>query len=362
LKIKTPKNERRFIQLIKRAIDAFQLDLSGFIVLTEAATGNFICTPLIAALANAKKVFAIAKDSCYGKAQDVKEMLFNLGEKTKVDQKIEVVFNKLPEEIIKQADIITNLGHVRPIDRTMIDLMKPTAVISLMCEPWELRSQDLDLDSCAKRRLLVLGTDENDSKLNIFRYVGLTALKLLLEAEIEVYKSRILVVGGGFFGKETISVLIQNGADVKQISKDEKDKRFFLGTYLYEQQVKEWIVQADAIVFVEHNYKGCLLGEKGELSPKELFFLNPAISIIHICGGVQKDELDEAGILYSPQRIALVGYMSITTDYVGPRPVIDLHTAGLKVGQAMADGRRKFVNLNEAKQYALKNSPALDFE
>ena len=49
-------NETRCHQLINQAISLFALDLSNMIVLTEAATGYYMLTPLIAALAGAERV------------------------------------------------------------------------------------------------------------------------------------------------------------------------------------------------------------------------------------------------------------------------------------------------------------------
>lgn len=48
------------ITKIKRSVDKFKLNLKDKIVLTEAATGNFVVTQVIAALAGAK-VYAYTK-------------------------------------------------------------------------------------------------------------------------------------------------------------------------------------------------------------------------------------------------------------------------------------------------------------
>lgn len=50
-----------------------KLDLNGLIVFTEAACGEFIYTPIIAAMAGAKKVYAITKDSKYASKDEVKK-------------------------------------------------------------------------------------------------------------------------------------------------------------------------------------------------------------------------------------------------------------------------------------------------
>ena len=61
---------RKVLYKIKKQINELSLNLSDKILLTEAATGPYIVTSIIGALAGAK-VFAFAKDSRYGSAQDV---------------------------------------------------------------------------------------------------------------------------------------------------------------------------------------------------------------------------------------------------------------------------------------------------
>ena len=60
--VKLPLRAKR---LMEEAIEKFHLNLTGFSVLTEAASGNYVFTPLICALAGAKEVIAFTKDSVY---------------------------------------------------------------------------------------------------------------------------------------------------------------------------------------------------------------------------------------------------------------------------------------------------------
>ena len=53
--------------------------------------------------------------------------------------------------------------------------------------------------------------------------------------------------------------------------------------------------------------------------------------------------------------------MSVTTDYVGPKPVIDLHTAGLKVGEMMVRQRQTGVSFIETVEVCLKDNVCQDF-
>ena len=54
------KRMLRMLDFIKNSIEKFELNIKDKIVLTEAATGNFVVTPIIAALAGAN-VYAITK-------------------------------------------------------------------------------------------------------------------------------------------------------------------------------------------------------------------------------------------------------------------------------------------------------------
>jgi hypothetical protein len=54
--------------LMRHAILQCDLDLSRVTVLTEAATGAYSVTPVLAALAGAQTVFAYARDSRHGSA------------------------------------------------------------------------------------------------------------------------------------------------------------------------------------------------------------------------------------------------------------------------------------------------------
>ncbi|MYE91551.1 hypothetical protein F4X33_21435, partial [Candidatus Poribacteria bacterium] len=152
-------NIERIEKLINNAIDTYDLNLSGLTVFTEAASGNYVVTPLIAALAGSDRVFAITCDSRHGKAADVRDVTLELAQRWGVDDRVEVVSDKIPS-LLSQVDIVTNLGFVRPIDKEVIAYLKPTAVLPLMWETWEFREADLDLSECRRVGIMVLGTNE----------------------------------------------------------------------------------------------------------------------------------------------------------------------------------------------------------
>jgi len=131
--------------------------------------------------------------------------------------------------MIKKADIVTNLGFLRPIDKNFLSYLKPTAVIPLMYETWEFREHDLDLNECWKKGVPVLGTNEEHEALRIFDYVGHLCLKKLYEAEVEVFRSKIVLVGDNLFGKNIVKTLSAVGAEVLCVMNAEAEEISQLG-------------------------------------------------------------------------------------------------------------------------------------
>ena len=126
------------IDKLARQVKALELDLKGKTVLTEAASGAYVVTPVIAALAGAK-VFAYSKTTRYGKLEDVFSSTRELAD-TFRKYPLEIHFTeKITPEIVAESDIITNSGHLRPLNEIMLSHAKNDLVIPLMYEAWEWR-------------------------------------------------------------------------------------------------------------------------------------------------------------------------------------------------------------------------------
>ncbi len=314
------KNPARVRTLIKEAIQRMELDLTGMTVLTEAASKNFVVTPIIAALAGAE-VYAITKDSRFGAASDIKEYTMTFAKFCSVEDKVNVIFERNPG-IVGQADIITNLGFVRPIDKALIDMMGDQAVIPYMYEAWEFREGDLDLEECKNRGIPVMATNEDAPKVQVFDYVGPLCGKLLNEMEIEVLRSKILLVSKDKFGPRTKDYLESMGAEVTLVPD------------LLEQASLAVLKEADVLVIADIESDE-IIGDNGDLTIEELKAISPGISILQYIGGVDAKGLMGEGYQVFPEYKVGKYRMAKTLADLGPKPVIDLHTAGLKVGEIL---------------------------
>lgn len=339
------ESQARVERLVDSAIARFALDLTGTVVLTETASGPFVMTPLIAARAGAS-VIAVTRDSRFGTADDVRRYTADWSARLGVADRVTTHVGQGAERA-GEAALITNLGFVRPIDDAFLARTHPGAVVSLMCEPWEVRSEDVDVAACRRHGIPVLGTDERDPRLQTFGFVGMLALKLLLELEVEVMLSRVLVVSSEPFASPIAALLRAAGADVITLD-------VTVGADLRAAALTEILPELDAVVVAEHRDRRPVVGGESGLTVDAL--VDGGAVLAHIAGVVE----DPDGRLRKhPSGPVAPGWMSVTTDALGPRPVIDLHAAGLRVGQALLEAASEAAGIAQIERLALARSDGL---
>ena len=353
---------RRIYKIAREYISEFDLNLKDLTVFTEAASGYYLFTSIICSMANAKMVYAITKDSVWGKAEDIKSQTRRLAYQWGCEDNIKVVEEK-SAEIISMCDIITNTGFVRPIDDQIISWMKATAVVPLMWETWEYRPGEIDLDSCREKGILVMGTDE-ENRLARFQFSGYLAWHLLFKSKIEVFKNRIFIFGSGPIGKAVNEVFYNNKIEYRWSSFDPSPPGKFKEFYIPSNDkaaILAFISSADAIICVEHFYNKPVIAENGVVTPEEILQANDTALLLYLCGSIDYEKIKALGITIYPDRKVPFGYYTTSSYELGPRAVLQLSVAGLKVGEAMARARLKGMNIDKAEQYALLNSPAMKF-
>ncbi|MCH7562414.1 MAG: hypothetical protein IH968_01210 [Gemmatimonadetes bacterium] len=309
---------RRLVRLMEESITACELDLSGLVVLTEAATGPYMVTPILAAMAGATRVHALTRTTRYGSAEEVEAQTLAVASLAGVAQRIDVTTHKT-EEIVASADIVTNSGHVRPIDASMIGWMKTAAVIPLMYEAWELRPGDLDLAACHERGILVAGTNERHPAVDVFGYLGVMAIKLLLDAGVAVYDSMILLLCDNPFAPFIVRGLEGAGARVTlQSALSEDDRGNFDAVVVAIQPGAEAVLGAQALPVLSRW---------------------PGVVVAQFWGDIDRGALEGAGIPFWPSTPPDPGHMGVLPSQVGPEPIVRLQAGGLKVGQLLTRSR-----------------------
>lgn len=309
---------RRLIRLMSAAAERCCLDLSGLTILTEAASGPYSVTPVLAAMAGAN-VWALAGDTQYATSLELEAIVFDLARRAGVADRVQLTREKTPE-VTGAADIVTNSGQVRPIDAAMVAQMKSTAVIPLMYEGWEYRESDVDLQACRARRIPVAGTDESHPAVDALAFVGVMAIKQLHDAGVALYRSRIVLVCDNAFAPFIAQSLRGVGADVAETSR------------LTAEALSP---PCDAVLFAQrpscgYQFNAADAGLLAGHAPDAVF--------VHYWGDADFPALTAAGIPVWPPAPPAKGHMGILPSAVGPEPVVRLQAGGLKVGELLARG------------------------
>jgi hypothetical protein len=312
---------RRLVRLMSAAIDRCSLDLSGLTVLTEAASGAYIVTPVLAAMAGAD-VYALAAGTAYASSEEIQKLTVELARLGMVIDRIQLVYSKDPT-IVGAADIVTNSGQVRPIDAEMVAHMKPSSVVPLMYESWEYRHTDVDLQACRARNIVVAGTNERHLGVDVFSFLGQMAVMQLHDAGIAVRGSHILLLCDNSFAPFIMH-------DLKNVGADVTERRRLTADALSPH--------CDAVILAmqPREAPAFTAGDARLLSHKA-----PGAVLVQYWGDADRAALAAAGVPVWPAEAPRAGHMGILPSAIGPEPIVRLQAGGLKVGQILARGLDK---------------------
>ncbi len=307
----------RFRSLIREAVLRTGLDLRGLTVLTEAATGAYGATAVIAATAGAK-VHALARPSRYGSVDDIRDWVGALAEAGCVGDRISIM-EAVPPDLWAEADIVTNSGHLRPITAEAVEAMRPDAVIALMFEAWEFRDADLDLAACRRRGIRVAGINERHESVDVFSFLGVTCVKMLFDAGISVYGNRIALLCDNDFGPFIMRGLAGLGARVQVFDS------------VRNLPQEPW----HAVI--------CALrpGRTPRLGPaeaKRLARVAPEAVVVQFWGDIDRAAIARAGLSVWPEREPAPGHMAGLLDETGPEAVVRLQAGGILAAQRVFRG------------------------
>jgi len=327
-----------FKNKIEDAINRLELDLSGKIVLTEAATGAYIVTPVIAALAGAE-VYAFTKDTRYGTVADVKRQTNELVDLFSNKSPNLTIIDKLTPEVIGKADIITNSGHLRPLNGEKLQHSKKGVVIPLMYEAWEWRDADLELEFCKKNGIVVGATNERHPDVDVFNYLGDMALKMIFDAGLNPYQNSFILLCNNDFGPFIAKVLSKvcgalgvcdteaNKANYQGIEID------WLGNFP-DLNIPEKYRKSEAVLFTAYPFDQPWIGNQDlPIAVNKISTGVPGAVLLRYAGDVDEAFCQQHVTLY-PQHVHS-GHMGILPSAIGPDPIVRLQSGGLKVGELL---------------------------
>lgn len=336
---------------LQHIIQDLNIQLEGDYVLTEAASGAYACTPVLAALAGAE-VHAFARDSKYGSANDCIEQVKVLAEKCGVSEQIHfhTEKNEMPWE---RATVVTNSGALRPLDSTILQRVSSSCRIPLMFEAWEFRSQDLDLDFCKSKGIQVAGTNERHEQVDVFGYLGDMVVRLIQDAKQTPYRNKFIVVSNNDFTPYLCKPLVNMSAAVGVYCPQEYKSEIenlgatYLGDWNENQIPNDW-KSASAVIYTGSPFSDNLWGKFPLLNLEVWKSLNLPL-VLRFAGDLKETDFLQHKIEFYPSNVP-AGHMGILPSAIGWDPIIRLQAGSLKVAELMKTNESHYNNF-ELAQY-----------
>ena len=307
-------------RLMRERIAATGLDLRGMTVLTEAATGAYATTPVIAAMAGATRVWAFTRGSRHGSVAEVTAGTLALARAAGVDDDSIAVIESLSPEILGTVDIVTNSGHLRPLDAALIEHLSPRAVIGLMFEGWEFRGEDLDRAACLQRGIPIVGVNERHPAVGVFPFLGPLCVRLLHDAGMPVAGQHVAVLCDNPFASFLIDGLSAAGASAE----------------LFDSADAVPPGRWDAVVVSLRPEDDRLRLADREI--EHLARVAPGAVLAQFWGDIDRDAAGRHGFALWPPQAPHPGHMAILLGALGPEPIVRLQTGGLRAAEIVHRG------------------------
>jgi hypothetical protein len=337
---------------VRAVVDELTLDLRGRTVLTEAATGPYVVTPLIAALAGAR-VYAFGKGTRYGTAAEAFAATRAAADELTGTAPanagpggtaLDITFvEQLTPDVIASADVITNSGHLRPLDESLLRHARSSVVLPLMYEAWEWREGDLDLDYARSRGMTVGATNERHPAVDVFGYLGDMALTQLFDAGACPYRNRLVLLTNNDFGPYIARTLGKVCAGLAVVAPDSQREAYagldgvdWVGGFP-ELRLPDTYRSAEAVVFTAYPFDDVWVSDGGPVEASQLAAQLDHPLLLRYAGDVDLEALAAHGVRYHPEHVS-PGHMGVLPSAVGLDPVLRLQAGGLKTAEAMLTG------------------------
>lgn len=325
-------NNSYIVRLIQQSIKQFKLDLTGLNILIPVNHKEPSIMPLIATMANAKNIYiqsldinAINEIANYQKENNVENIQF---------------VDKETYPILSSLDIIIKGGEVSQIDSKYLAALKKDCVISIYPENFDFYNvQGINLEECTKKKIPVISVNPCDSNLMLFKYLSQVVIKRFNEINLDLFRSRTMLVGSGELFDNTLSLLKTCGSHVYSANLDiMQDKSYVL----------KHLADSDAIVVVDYPQKhGNIIGTDGFITIENILDINPDIKIVHLAGKLQVNPLALGSIFFTPDKIKQ-NTLSIGLNDMGLRSIIEMSAATIKAAETLIKVKNRSVLSSES--------------
>lgn len=311
--------------------ERLELDLSGFKVITEAAIGPCAVTASLAALAGAE-VDAVANDSDFAAYDQASQQTMDVAELCDVSAHVRVVTRGQAD--FESAMVVTNFAQLRPVNRELIARLPEGAVISIMHDARNVQQGDIDFEACSRHNVSLVGTWEEHPFVDVLRFSGPLALKLLFEQHLEIAGNFIVIAGNDRHAAPIARSLVSMGAEVRHIRDWEELSEIPWG-------------KIDAVLYSDGNRE-----MSQPMIDQAILQRHVGSLLLQLTGGLELMPFIRSAWRLVPEQTVPAVTSWRTIAHLGVGPIIDLHAAGLKAAeltlkQVPFDGNAPFAGLRQ---------------
>ncbi len=199
------------------------------------------------------------------------------------------------------------------------------------------------------------GVDEDG--IDLYRYLADAAAWGLLQLGVALAGAVVLVAGDGPALSKVARGLADAGARVLAAAPDGAGRVSLYGARKVADALPEALAagaltEADALVLCPSDSEARTVGPRGWIEAAALAAAAPHLAVVSLSGEPDRRGLAGAGLRSWP------GAGDPAPLELLPAPLIELHTAGLKVGEVMARARRRGSSSLAAEQVAATEAHA----
>jgi len=321
------------VRLIEQNIKQFKLDLSGYNVLLPMYSREPALMPILASLAGAKNVYVLTRE-----IDAINKTAFYKNE-LKLASDINFIEKENPQTL-SDLDIVVAGEGGSYIDNTFISSLKKECVISILPRNLDFtQANGINLEECSKKKISVAALDPNDQNLSLYKHIAQLIVKRCSENNIDVLRSRLLLISNGNLMDNILSHLKACGSQVYCANTDRPQDKSYILKHLPE---------VDAIIVADYPLKSTLvIGNEGFIRIDDILTMNPEIKIIHLAGKMQISSLNANRIYFKPENL-VQNSLNVNIKEMGLRAAIEIATASMKVAESLIKSKNRSILPNDS--------------
>lgn len=302
------------VEIIRSQVISLDLNLADLTVVSGAAAGYDAVVATAAALAGAKRVIALMRESKrHPSAEEAVGAMLALARRADVADRIEVL-NRIDSRGWADVDLLASCRQVGPISRGIVELLSPGSVVCLMGETWELQPGTVDIEACEKMGIKVAALDLGHPAIMLLPEYARLCNMLLDDAGIDPRGTTIALMCDTRAAPFIEQALRERGASVS----------VFPHPLFLEQHAWDAV-----IVAMQPSQKPPMdirsMGRIAETAPDAI--------LVQFSGDIDRSAVSYFGLDIWPKQRPGRGQLGLPLSALGPHPIVRKLVGGLKAGE-----------------------------